>query len=235
MGRKKRMLLGHVFWGAVLRFLIWLFLKVEVRGGEQVPIKGAGIVYYNHIHWLDPVAICGRLDRYSVPLAKVEISRWPIAGTLLRWYGAVFITRGAVDREALKATWQVLADGDISVISPEGTRSRDGRLQQAKEGLAFIAREAPDAWLIPCAVVDTPKFHWKMPLINRPIAVLTYGQPFRFRWPRNPDGSVGRVGREVLREMTDEAMLALAALLPAEMQGDYAERTSNARWLVYLE
>ena len=50
-----------------------------------------------------------------------------------------------------------------------------------------------------------------------------------------PRGGLGRVGREVLREMTDEAMLALAALLPAEMQGDYAERTSNARWLVYPE
>ena len=99
-----------------------------------------GIVYYNHINWLDPVIICGHLQRYGVPLAKVEISRWPLVGQTLRWYHVIYITRGAVDREALKAAWQVLADGDISVIiSPEGLSSQDGHLQEAKEGLAFIA------------------------------------------------------------------------------------------------
>lgn len=239
MQRKRRIPLGRHFWGAVLRFLIWLFMKVEVRGVEQVPADGAGIVYYNHINWLDPVIICGHLERYGVPLAKVEISRWPLVGQLLRWYHVIYITRGAVDREALKATWQVLADGDISVISPEGTRSHDGRLQEAKEGLAFIARHEPETWLIPCAVVGTPQFHWKVPLINRPTAVLTYGRPFRLRWPRNADGVEGRAGREMLRQMTDEAMAELAALLPPEMRGDYADGAAAAgvtggRWLQHL-
>ncbi len=235
MQRSRRIPIGRRFWGAMLRFLIWLFLKVEVRGVEQVPADGAGIVYYNHINWLDPVIICGHLKRYGVPLAKVEISRWPLVGQLLRWYHVIYITRGAVDREALKATWQVLADGDISVISPEGTRSHDSRLQQAKEGLAFIARHEPETWLIPCAVVGTPQFRWKAPLINRPTAVLTYGRPFRLRWPRNADGTEGRVGREVLRQMTDEAMAELAALLPPEMRGDYADGTAApSQWLEFL-
>lgn len=227
MQRKHPIPLGRHFWGAILRFLIWLFLRVEVRGADRVPAHGAGIIYYNHIHWLDPVLICGQLHRYAVPLTKIEASRWPFVGWLLRWYHVIFITRGTVDRAALKATWEVLADGDISVISPEGTRSRDGRLQEAREGLAFVAREVPDAWLIPCAVVGTPQFKWKVPLINRPKVTLTYGQPFRLAWPRNPDGSLavpeGRAGREVLRQMTDEAMAELAALLPEEMRGAYKE------------
>jgi 1-acyl-sn-glycerol-3-phosphate acyltransferase len=214
----------------VLKFLIWLWLRVEVRGADRLPRQGAGIVYYNHIHWLDPVLICGTIRRYAVPLTKIEAKSWPVVGWLLRWYHVIFITRGTVDREALRATWNVLTDGDISVISPEGTRSLDGRLKSAKEGLAFIAREVPDAWLIPCAVSGTPAFKWGIPLINRPLAHITYGRPFKLRWPE------GKASREVLREMTDEAMAQLASVLSAEMRGDYASADpTQHRWLEFLE
>ena len=138
MSRTHRIPFGRHTAGAILRFLIWLMLRIHVHGAENIPANGAGIVYYNHIHWLDPVLICGKLRRYAVPLTKIEASRWPLVGLLLRWYHVIFITRGVVDRAALKATWEVLAAGDISVIAPEGTRSLTGKLQTAKEGLAFV-------------------------------------------------------------------------------------------------
>lgn len=229
----------HIF-GPILRFLIRLFIDVRVADEVHVPKGGAGIVFYNHIHWLDPVLICARLHRYAVPLTKIEASRWPLVGWLLKGYHVIFITRGVVDRAALKATWEVLADGDISVISPEGTRSHDAQLQTAKEGLAFVARQAPDCWLIPAAVTGTPSFRFKLPLINRPRATITYGRPFRFLWPRAQDGSValpeGRAARETLREMTDEAMGELAARLPEEMRGAYADLIgTDRRWLEFID
>jgi 1-acyl-sn-glycerol-3-phosphate acyltransferase len=216
MTRIRRIPPGRHFWGTVLRFLIWLLSNLEVHGRENLPADGAGIVYYNHIHWLDPVLFCGSCHRYAVPLAKIESRNWPVVGWLLQWYHVIFIKRGVVDRDALKAAWQVLADGDIAVISPEGTRSLDGVLQPAKEGLAFIARQEPQAWLMPCAVTGTTKFSWNLArILHRPHIVLTYGPAFRLRWPG------GRVEREVLREMTDEAMAQLAACLPADMRGAY--------------
>jgi len=220
---------GRRFWGAVLMFLIRLLLRLEVHGEEQMPRDGAGIVYYNHIHWTDPPLICGSMRRYAVPLAKVEVSRWPLISWMLRFYHVIYITRGAVDRTALKATWDELAAGLVTVISPEGTRSRDGRLQRAREGLAYIARRAPDAWLMPCAVTGTPAFEFKLKnMIRRPRVVITYGQPFKLRWPEE------NVGRDVLREMTDEAMVQLAAVLPPEMRGAYADADPNAsRWLEF--
>lgn len=228
MRRKQRIPLGRYFWGAVLRFLIRLFVRVKVAGVENIPATGAGIVYYNHIHWLDPVLISDSLPRYAVPLAKIEASRWPVVGWLLRWYRVVFITRGVVDRAALQATWEVLQAGDLSVISPEGTRSRGGQLQRAKEGLAFVARQTPDAWLIPCAVTGTQAFKWGVPLINRTPITITYGPPFDFKWP------AGRAGREVLREMVDEAMIQLAELLPPDMRGDYTgEDPAQRRWIAF--
>lgn len=239
LARRKSIPLGRRVYGTILRFLIWLFLRVEVREASRVPEVGAGIVYYNHIHWLDPVIICGQLHRYAIPLTKIEVSRWPLVGWILKGYHVIFISRGTVDRAALKATWQLLRNGDISVISPEGTRSLDGRLLTAKEGLAFVARQAPDCWLIPAAVTGTPSFRWKIPLINRPTAVITYGRPFRYRWPRGDDGQPvlpeGRASREVLREMTDAAMTELAQFLPANMRGAYANADSTKNhWLEFI-
>jgi 1-acyl-sn-glycerol-3-phosphate acyltransferase len=245
MRRGQRIPFGRRFWGAVLRALILLLSHLEVRGRENLPVSGAGIVYYNHIHWLDPVLFCGSCRRYAVPLAKIESRDWPVVGWLLQWYHVIFITRGVVDRDALKATWQVLADGDIAVISPEGTRSLDGVLQPAKEGLAFIARHEPGAWLMPCAVTGTTQFSWSVErILRRPQIVLTYGRAFRLRWPN------GKVDRDVLREMTDEAMLHLAACLPPEMRGTYGGNSEGTepsvgagipgaapgpRWLEFLD
>jgi 1-acyl-sn-glycerol-3-phosphate acyltransferase len=222
---------GRRFWGVALKLLILLLARLEVRGRDRLPAEGAGIVYYNHIHWLDPVMFCGSCRRYAVPLAKIESRSWPLVGWLLRWYHVIFITRGTVDRDALRTTWQVLADGDIAVISPEGTRSLDGRLKPAKEGLAFIARGAPGAWLMPCAVSGTTQFSWKIGrILQRPRIVLTYGRAFRFRWPD------GKVERETLRDMTEEAMCHLASCLVDEARGAYSDVTcATTRWLEFLD
>ncbi len=221
---------GRYSAGVVLKLLMLMFARLRVLSRGRLPRRGAGIVYYNHIHWLDPVLFCGSCRRYAVPLAKIESRSWPVVGNLLQWYHVIFIARGAVDREALKATWQVLEDGDIAVISPEGTRSLDGRLQPAKEGLAFIAKQVPDVWLMPCAVTGTPQFSWNIRrLFQRPRIALTYGRPFRLRWPE------GKVDRDTLRQMTDEAMAQLASYLPPEMRGAYAETDPGRnRWLEFL-
>jgi 1-acyl-sn-glycerol-3-phosphate acyltransferase len=237
--RSRKIPLGRRFWGTVLRLLISVLARLEVRGRENLPDEGPGIVYYNHIHWLDPVLFCGSCRRYAVPLAKIESRSWPGVGWLLQWYHVIFITRGVVDRDALKAVWQVLADGDIAVISPEGTRSLNGVLQPAKEGLAFIARHEPEAWLMPCAVTGTTRFSWSLKrILSRPHIVLTYGPAVRLRWPDE------KVERGVLRDMTDEAMAHLAGCLPAEMRGAYGaspdtgSETSDVpqsiRWLEFI-
>lgn len=221
------------FWGWVLRILIWLFVRVEVRGAEHVPAEGAGIAYYNHIHWLDPPLVSGKLPRYNVPLTKEEARSIPVVGWLLHNYQVIFIKRGLVDREALGATWRLLAEGGVSVISPEGTRSADAKLHSAKEGLAFVGRRAPDAWWLPCAVTGTPEFRVMIPIFKRAPAVVTFGRPFRILWPAaGPETA----SREDLRAITDEAMVQLAAMLPQEMRGDYAAADpTQHKWLEFLE
>ena len=239
MTRRRRLPLKRHFWGGVvLRTLIWLFARVEVHGEQHVPSHGAGIIYYNHIHWADPSIVCGSTPRYAIPLTKIETRRWFFVGWMLSQYGVIFIQRGTVDRTALQATWQVLADGDVVTISPEGTRSEDQRLINARDGLAFIARRAPDAWLQPCAVggTSTIKFSFEG-MRNRPRVTITFGRPFRFRWPDEAEMRGGnRVHRDVMRKMTDDAMVQLAAVLPPEMRGAYADGDPDrSQWLEFLD
>ena len=91
----------------------------------------------------------------------------------------------------------------------------------------FVAREQPDAWLIPCGVTGTPAFSWTWRRVfDRTPVLLTYGRPFRVRWP------AVRADRAVLAEITREVMAQLAAVLPAEVQGAYPPvNPAQCRWL----
>ena len=83
---------------------------------------------------------------------------------------------------------------------------------------------------MPCAVSGTPRFSWALrKLWRRPVVTLTYGRPFRFRWPENG------AQRSIQREMTEEAMQQLAACLPDGMRGSYTGPGSTPpRWLEFL-
>ncbi len=63
MADRRRIPLGRILLTPLLRFLIWIFVRIKIEGAAQVPPTGAGIVYYNHIHWIDPVVIAAVLPR----------------------------------------------------------------------------------------------------------------------------------------------------------------------------
>ena len=126
--------------------------------------------------------------------------------------------REEVDRQAIRAALDVLQAGEIILMAPEGTRSHAGGLQEGKEGVAYIATRS-GAPVLPTAVINTTGFpalrftpRWK-----GPGAVLRFGKPFRFKQ------ELSRPDRQALRKMTDEAMYVLAAMLPENLRGVYAD------------
>jgi len=124
------------------------------------------------------------------------------------------VHREAIDREALRRMAEVLAAGQMILMAPEGTRSP--ALQQAKEGIAYVAHRN-DVPVIPIAIEGTEGFptlslrRWR-----QPGATVSIGRPFYFKpLPQRPDA-------KLLRKMTDEAMYVLAKMLPAHRRGFYA-------------
>jgi 1-acyl-sn-glycerol-3-phosphate acyltransferase len=201
------------FWNALLRFAYVAFMRLEVKGLQHVPASGPVIVMINHVNFFDPVVVLAALGRPITPMAKVEaFEDWRIR-PLVVTYGAIPVHRGAVDTAAIRSAGEVLSEGGMILISPEGTRSPTGALIQGQEGLAYLAARN-HAWVLPVGIVGTPQIRSSLKRLRRAHVTFTIGAPFKL-------GAGEKPTREQLRQMTDQAMRALAATLPENMHGVY--------------
>ena len=205
----------------VLRWLItnigWRFLaKVErVEGVENLPAAGPAILMINHIAFVDPIVVLGNLPRNIVPMAKIEVYDLPLIGLFPRLWGVIPVRRGEVDRRAIEQALAVLKAGEVVLVAPEAHRGP--ALRQGLEGVAYLAHKA-EAPIVPVAIDGTEgviKFGLKR--ASDPGARVRLGRPFRFK------AQGARPSREALRQMTDEAMYRLAAMLPEPRRGFYAD------------
>ncbi len=198
------------------RMLFPLFVKImSVDGLENLPPHGPAILMINHIAFIDPVVVLGVVPRNIVPMAKIEVYGYPVIGLFPRMWQVIPVRRGEVDREALRKALAVLADGEVILVAPEGTRSP--ALIRAREGIAYVAHRSA-APIVPVAVEGTEGFPapWPAKAWRGSGAEIRLGSPFRFR-------PLGRTpSRDELRRMTDEALYVLAAMLPEHRRGEYS-------------
>lgn len=197
----------------------------EVEGQDNIPLFGPTIVMINHIAFIDPFVVLHVFPRNIVPLAKREVYEYPVVGIFPHIWGVIPVDRDGGDRQALRKSEYVLAAGETILIAPEGTRGP--ALQNVHDGVAFLAARTA-APILPVAITQTEGFPtW--PLSKRwrqPGAKVCFGQPFKFvQADRRPN-------REMLRKMTDEAMIVLARLLPERHRGIYSDRLDETLDLI---
>ncbi len=144
------------------RFLVWILtpiirfvMCVRVVGQENLPPEGTPLVLCcNHISNWDPVfLLIAQPHRHIHFMAKAELFK----NRLFTWFigkqcGAFAVHRGTGDTDALATAKQLVRDGKIMGIFPEGTRSRTGELLRAKSGTALIVA-GTGATVQPVAVV----------------------------------------------------------------------------------
>lgn len=199
-----------------LRGAMKLLLDIRTEGLENVPRSGPLIVMINHIAFLDPVILTGFFPRHLISMAKVEAIEDKVIGPIIKAFDAFPVNRGAADRSALRTAFDVLDAGLALLIAPEGTRSADGALGEAHVGVAFVAGRA-HAPVVPVAISGTPQFKYNWKKLKRTTVTYRFGQPFYL------DAGDERLTSDVLKQMTDEAMYRLAALLPPEQRGIYGD------------
>jgi 1-acyl-sn-glycerol-3-phosphate acyltransferase len=205
--------------GAIITsWLLWLFGPGRLEGLENVPRDGAVLVVANHCSNLDPLfvgwAVGHRTGRILHFMAKDEMNHWPLIGFLARSAGVFFVRRGEGDRAAQRLAFELLNEGRMIGVFPEGTRSRDGVLREGRAGAALLAIRT-GVRILPVGVAGTHRqFASWLPRRNR--ITIRIGQPFSL--PVQPDG----LDRDALRTGTERMMQAIAALLPAEQRGRWA-------------
>jgi 1-acyl-sn-glycerol-3-phosphate acyltransferase len=196
---------------------ILFFWKVE--GRENIPLTGPLILVSNHVHLLDPFFLSFSFPRWIHFMAKEELFRSPFLRPWLRWAGSLSIRRRGKIREKqelLKRTRDVLEQGLILGMFPEGSRGHDGKLRKGKPGSAVIASKT-NVPILPVGIVGTDKVKGISWLWKRPSIVINIGKPFRLPSTNN---NISKSQRQLL---TTQLMSKIAALLPPEYQGVYKE------------
>lgn len=193
---------------AILRAAFLFVMDLRVSGLENFPADGAVIVACNHVTNFDVFPMQLSLHRPVFYMGKAELFKNPITDAVFRNMGAFPVNREKKDVWAYNHGLKVLARGQTLGMFPEGTRSRGRGLGVAKTGVARMAIEA-NAPIVPMAITGSDRFFRHFPRRTRVTVSLL--PPIL---PR-PD--------ETPLALTDRLMFALAAALPSEMRGVYAE------------
>jgi 1-acyl-sn-glycerol-3-phosphate acyltransferase len=146
-------------------------------------------------------------------MAKIEMRRWPVIGWLATQSGVYFVRRGEGDRAAQRFSLEALADGRPIAVFPEGTRSRDGRMRDFKDGAAYLALRS-GAPVLPVGISGSQgMFPGRSRLPHRTRVTIRIGEPISLS-----DGTSGRVDRDLLATATARLRAAVAELLPPEQR-----------------
>jgi 1-acyl-sn-glycerol-3-phosphate acyltransferase len=128
--------LSHV----ATRLAAVVLLNIRVRGRHHLPREGGVLVCANHQSYLDPVLVGLACDRRLNYLARETLFRFAPFRLLIQWYDAIPIQRDGLGLAGLKETLRRLRRGELVLIFPEGTRTRDGRVAPLKPGFCALAR-----------------------------------------------------------------------------------------------
>jgi 1-acyl-sn-glycerol-3-phosphate acyltransferase len=202
---KMRQVIGAIF---------HLLTRLEVKGAENIPEEGGCLLVTNHISRLDTPALLVTATRRIYPLAADKYKNFPVFNWLLNISEAVWINRAEFDREALLNSIAVLKRGDVLGIAPEGTRSRNGALQKAKSGVAFLAART-GVPIVPVGITGTNTMVQDFSRLRRMQICVAFGEAFYL--PK-----YGKLTTDELDATTDLIMGRLAALLPPAHRGIYA-------------
>ncbi len=142
------------------KFFLSISFRIQYEGVENQPAKGGYIVACNHSNLLDPFFLVFGIKRQVHFMAKAELFRLPVLGSIVRSVGTFPVERGKGDTSAVDYSIQLLREGRLLGIFPEGTRSKDGKLGKPKTGVALIAQQA-QAGVLPCAICYPEKLRFR--------------------------------------------------------------------------
>lgn len=115
---------------------------LRVSGREHWPGQGGALVCANHQSMLDPPLVGLTCPRRLNYLARKSLFDVPLLGPVIRFYDAIPIDREGSGLAGLKETLRRLRAGEMVLLFPEGTRTRDGEVGPLKPGLLPVVRRS---------------------------------------------------------------------------------------------
>ena len=225
--------MGLLRWitAAFFKALTGLLFRVEAASLAKVPRGGPLIIVANHVHIPEiPTLYARLLPRKVHGMAQAErVLGTDLVGRILRLFGTIPVWRGEADLNALRTGLKILADGDMLLLDPEGTRSHNGCLQKGRPGAILMALHS-GAPLLPIVHYGSENYAENLKHLRRTDLKYLVGKPFRV------DAGGQRVTSPVRQQMIDEVMFQMARLLPPQYRGVYAAlNAASHKFLIFVE
>lgn len=188
----------------VCRLILLLVRRWEVVGRENMPSDGGLVIVSNHMSFWDPVIIGCAFGRKVSYMGKEELFNInPIFTWLIRQLRTFPVKRGQLDRAAIRFALEHLCSGNIIGLFPEGTRSKSGDLQEARNGAAMLAIKA-GVPVLPVGIIGSKG--WGKVKVN-------VGQPIE-----TTDWAGERLNKEVLNSLSTKFMTEIDRLLSQKQE-----------------
>jgi 1-acyl-sn-glycerol-3-phosphate acyltransferase len=207
------------------RTLYKVYFRSHYYNAERVPAKGPVVLASNHASFLDPPLVGSGLNRGINYLARENLFRFPVMGWVLHQWQVVPVDREGGGAKGLKAILERLLAGGGIILFPEGTRTRDGKLQPARSGigLTVIKSTAP---VVPVRVFGSFEAYGRHMLLPRPRRLaVKYGRPMFFEELRAEARICSKPRlKEIYQQVADDIMAAIAKLEPCRDVEGFPDR-----------
>jgi 1-acyl-sn-glycerol-3-phosphate acyltransferase len=160
----------------LMRFLVWILIhtiyRVRVTGIERIPEEGPVILAANHVSFADPLIIGGMVRRPVNFVTHYKIFQLPLLHFIFKTGKAIPIASRQDAPDILEMAYrrihEVLAQGDVLGIFPEGSITRHGEIQPFRKGIEKIISEQPVP-VVPMALCNLwgSLFSRRDPLLKR--------------------------------------------------------------------
>lgn len=166
---------GFDFGKALLLAFYHSCTRIKFLRRDRLPKEGGYICASNHVSYYDPFAVGIGLPVHINYMAKRELFDEPFA-FFIKMMKAYPVDRDKMSRKTLKYSIDLLKNGSVVGIFPEGTRSEDGEIHEGQRGAATISMMA-DVPVVPAALIGSQNaLIRKFPPKWKQIIVL-YGDP----------------------------------------------------------
>ncbi|HEX7896578.1 MAG TPA: lysophospholipid acyltransferase family protein [Planctomycetota bacterium] len=180
-----------------------LFWDLRVSGLENIPRVGGCLLAANHQSYLDPPLVASVLPREMHFMARRSLFRNPVFRALIVRYNAFAIDRDRADVKGVKSAIERLEAGNILLVFPEGTRTRDGSVGPMKAGIGVLAERAAVP-IVPVLIAGAHKVWPKGRLFPGLGSIrMSFGKPI-LAVDGNDERNLGERLREALNALKRE-------------------------------